>query len=108
MGGDGTEGRAAAGGSVGRTRGEREDTAVKIWVDGGLRDTADATVSVLDHGLTVGDGVFETLKSTRGHAFALTRHLRRLARSARGLALPEPARAEAARACQSVLDANPM
>lgn len=39
---------------------------MKIWVDGGLRDTADATVSVLDHGLTVGDGVFETLKTTGG------------------------------------------
>lgn len=81
---------------------------MKIWVDGALRETADATVSVLDHGLTVGDGVFETLKSTDGHAFALTRHLRRLTRSARGMGLPEPDEAEVARACQAVLAANPM
>jgi branched-chain amino acid aminotransferase len=81
---------------------------VRIWVDGGLRDSADATVSVLDHGLTVGDGVFETLKAVDGRAFALTRHLNRLARSARGLGLPEPDRDEVARACEAVLAANPM
>ncbi|WP_327292047.1 aminotransferase class IV [Streptomyces sp. NBC_01198] len=81
---------------------------MKIWVDGGLRDTADATVSVLDHGLTVGDGVFETLKTTGGHAFALSRHLRRLTRSALGLGLPEPDQDEVARACEAVLAANPM
>lgn len=81
---------------------------MRIWVDGGLRDTADATVSVLDHGLTVGDGVFETLKATGGQAFALTRHLRRLARSARGMGLPEPDADEVARACEAVLAANPM
>jgi branched-chain amino acid aminotransferase len=81
---------------------------VRIWVDGGLRDTADATVSVLDHGLTVGDGVFETLKAVDGRPFALTRHLKRLARSARGLGLPEPDLDEVARACAAVLDANPL
>jgi branched-chain amino acid aminotransferase len=76
-------------------------------VDGGLRETGDATVSVLDHGLTVGAGVFETLKTVDGRAFALTRHLARLARSARGLGLPEPDRDEIAHACRAVLDANP-
>ncbi|SEG73146.1 branched-chain amino acid aminotransferase [Actinacidiphila yanglinensis] len=81
---------------------------MRIWVDGGLRDAADATVSVLDHGLTVGDGVFETLKATDGRAFATTRHLKRLARSARGLGLPEPDLDEVARACEAVLAANPM
>jgi branched-chain amino acid aminotransferase len=73
-----------------------------------LRKTGEATVSVLDHGLTVGDGVFETLKVQDGRAFATTRHLNRLARSARGLGLPEPDLAEIARACEAVLDANPM
>ncbi|MYS25142.1 branched-chain amino acid aminotransferase [Streptomyces sp. DvalAA-14] len=81
---------------------------MRIWVDGGLRDSADATVSVLDHGLTVGDGVFETLKAVDGKAFATTRHLKRLARSARGLGLPEPDLDEVARACEAVLAANPM
>ena len=80
---------------------------MRIWVDGGLRETADATVSVFDHGLTVGDGVFETLKAVHGTAFATTRHLRRLARSARGLGLPEPDLDEVAAACAAVLAANP-
>jgi branched-chain amino acid aminotransferase len=81
---------------------------VRIWVDGSLKDTGDATVSVFDHGLTVGDGVFETLRATGGTAFATTRHLQRLARSARGLGLPEPDLDEVARACEAVLAANPM
>jgi branched-chain amino acid aminotransferase len=81
---------------------------VKIWVDGGLRDTGDATVSVFDHGLTVGDGVFETLKAVEGRPFAITRHLDRLATSARGLGLPEPDLDEVRRACEAVLAANPV
>ena len=43
-----------------------------------------------DHGLTVGDGVFEAVKVLDGRPFALTRHLERLTRSAAGLGLPEP------------------
>jgi branched-chain amino acid aminotransferase len=61
-----------------------------IWVDGQLHDAADAHVSVSDHGVTVGDGVFETLKVVDGNAFALSRHLRRLRRSAEGLRLSRP------------------
>ncbi|WP_438488935.1 aminotransferase class IV [Streptomyces sp. S186] len=81
---------------------------MKIWLDGGLRDADGARVSVFDHGLTVGDGVFETLKAERGRAFALTRHLERLAHSARGLGLPEPDLDEVRRGCAAVLEANPM
>ncbi|OQD54270.1 4-amino-4-deoxychorismate lyase [Streptomyces phaeoluteigriseus] len=81
---------------------------MKIWLDGGLQDMESARVSVLDHGLTVGDGVFETVKAVDGRTFALTRHLDRLTRSARGLGLPEPDHAEVRRACAAVLDANPM
>jgi branched-chain amino acid aminotransferase len=80
----------------------------RIWVDGRLRDADEATVSVMDHGLTVGDGVFETLKTSGGTAFAMDRHLRRLARSARGLGLPEPDLDEVRRACAAVLEADPM
>lgn len=81
---------------------------MKIWLDGTLQDLEAARVSVFDHGLTVGDGIFETVKSVDGRPFALTRHLDRLARSARGLGLPEPDLDEVRRACDAVLEANPM
>ncbi|WP_031078344.1 aminotransferase class IV [Streptomyces sp. NRRL S-118] len=81
---------------------------MKLWVDGGLRDADTARVSVLDHGLTVGDGVFETLKAEDGRLFALEPHLDRLTRSARGLGLPDPDLDEVRRACDAVLEANPM
>jgi branched-chain amino acid aminotransferase len=81
---------------------------VRIWVNGALRDSADATVSVLDHGMTVGDGIFETVKAVDGTLFALGRHLDRLERSARGLGLPAPDRELVTRACAEVLAANPV
>ena len=49
-----------------------------VWIDGELVDERTASVSVFDHGFTVGDGIFETLRVTRGRPFALTRHLVRL------------------------------
>ncbi|WP_208029185.1 aminotransferase class IV [Rhabdothermincola sediminis] len=61
-----------------------------VWIDGALRAPDDASVSAWDHGLTVGDGVFETTKVLHGQAFALTRHFRRLRRSAAGLGLEIP------------------
>ncbi|MFZ6005537.1 MAG: aminotransferase class IV [Actinomycetota bacterium] len=61
------------------------------WVDGSLIPAAEATVSIFDHGLTVGDGIFETLKAVDGTPFALRRHLERLRRSADGLGLAVPA-----------------
>ncbi|MGH3321395.1 MAG: aminotransferase class IV [Streptosporangiaceae bacterium] len=63
---------------------------MKVWVDGTVVDEPAPRISVLDHGLTTGDGVFETVKVTGGRPFALTRHLERLYRSAMGLGLPEP------------------
>jgi branched-chain amino acid aminotransferase len=62
----------------------------QVWINGRLYAPEDARISVFDHGILVGDGVFETVKAVRGEAFALTRHLRRLAVSAAGLGLPEP------------------
>lgn len=74
---------------------------MKVWIGsssgddagglrGGLVGQDEARVSAFDHGLTVGDGVFETCKVVGGTPFALTRHLARLASSARGLGLPVP------------------
>lgn len=79
-----------------------------FWLSsaGGLVDAADARVSVLDHGFTVADGVFETLKVTDGTAFALTRHLARLERSAAAMGLPEPERNVVRRAVQETIAAN--
>lgn len=57
------------------------------WLDGTVGPTAEARIPVTDHGLTVGDGVFETMKVVAGTPFALARHLRRLRRSASALRL---------------------
>ncbi|MGI5163199.1 aminotransferase class IV [Spirillospora sp. CA-253888] len=79
----------------------------KVWVNGELLDPEHATVSVFDHGVIVGDGVFETVKATGGEPFALTRHLRRLARSAAGLGLPAPDEDAIAHGVLEVLAAAP-
>jgi branched-chain amino acid aminotransferase len=63
---------------------------IRYWVGSGLVDAELATVSVLDHGLTVGDGVFETVLVRDGSPFALTRHLARLGRSLDGLGIEGP------------------
>lgn len=63
---------------------------MRTWVNGTVVESTEALVSVFDHGLTVGDGVFETAKVVDGVPFALSRHLARLQDSARGMALPAP------------------
>ena len=81
---------------------------MKYWVSerGGLVDLDDATVSVLDHGFTVADGVFETLKVVDGTPFALTRHLDRLDRSAERIGLPAPSRDDVTEAVTATARAN--
>lgn len=71
-----------------RSSGAEPDTIV--WLDGARRDPADAHLHWSDHGITVGDGVFETIKLVDGVPFALRRHLDRLERSASGLGLSAP------------------
>jgi branched-chain amino acid aminotransferase len=61
-----------------------------VWLNSRLVEPDEAVVSVFDHGFTVGDGVFETLKVIGGKPFAVRRHLERLARSASGLGVPVP------------------
>jgi branched-chain amino acid aminotransferase len=67
---------------------------MSVWIssggDAGLHERDDAVVSAFDHGMTVGDGVFETLKVVEGVPLALTRHLDRLARSCAVLGLQQP------------------
>lgn len=68
---------------------------MNVWLDDGrhhrgLTPLATASISVLDRGLTVGDGVFETLKVLDGVPFALTRHLQRLRASAQPLGIEVP------------------
>jgi len=66
------------------------DSGALVWADGRLHAPDDVRVSPFDQGLTVGDGVFETMKVVAGQAFALRRHLRRLRHSADGLGLRLP------------------
>ncbi|MGH9178767.1 MAG: aminotransferase class IV [Acidimicrobiales bacterium] len=80
--------------------------SLKVWLDGVLMEEAEARVSVFDHGLTVGDGVFETLKTYGGKPFAVRRHLERLAASAAGMGLLAPAPAVLRAALEEVAAAN--
>lgn len=75
-----------------------------VYLNGALVDEKDAAVSVFDHGLVVGDGVFETILVVDGRPFALDRHLDRLARSAAGLGIEVPGRAELASAVALVTE----
>jgi branched-chain amino acid aminotransferase len=63
----------------------------KVWLNGQILDAEQAHISVADHGLTVGDGVFETMKVIDGVPFALSRHLDRLRGSGAQLGLSVPA-----------------
>lgn len=80
---------------------------MKVWVDGRLLDPDEVHISAFDHGVTVGDGVFETAKVVDGIPFALTRHLRRLARSATGLGLPAPDEALVRKGIDEIMTAEP-
>src|SRR6058998_284325 len=61
-----------------------------IWIDGQYRDGASATVSVYDHGLLYGDGVFEGIRAYKRRVFRLQQHLDRLYASAKGIWLDIP------------------
>jgi branched-chain amino acid aminotransferase len=63
---------------------------MKIWIDGKIVSEGEARVSVTDHGLLYGDGVFEGIRVIGGRIFRLHKHLARLAVGARILALEIP------------------
>ena len=79
---------------------------MKIYVNGALVPEEDAVLPVSDHGLTVGDGLFETMKVVDGVAFAIRRHLARLRRTASGLGLTVPPELELRDAIESTIAAN--
>src|SRR3954451_1502837 len=82
---------------------------MRVWFNGSLmEDPGAGVIGVDDHGLTVGDGVFESLKVLDGSPFALSRHLDRLAASAAGLGLPAPDLDEVRRAVGQVLEGTPV
>lgn len=64
--------------------------ATHFWVNDELVPVSNAKVSVLDHGFTVADGVFETLLVLDGNVFARDLHLLRLGKSATGLGISLP------------------
>jgi branched-chain amino acid aminotransferase len=85
---------------------------VKFWVAGRLVAAEQATVAVLDHGFTVGDGVFETLKTVVDVSvgivpFAMDRHIARLSRSAAGMGMAMADPDEVRDALLAVCAANP-
>ena len=63
-----------------------------VWINGELKPTDQAMISVFDHGLLYGDGVFDTMFATYGYIFKLRQHLERFGRSLRAtrMALPIP------------------
>ena len=80
--------------------------SVQVCVNGVIGPADELRISPLDHGLLVGDGVFETLRVYAGVPFAWTRHLQRLARSAAGLGLELPEVATLREQADAVLAAN--
>jgi branched-chain amino acid aminotransferase len=79
----------------------------KVWIDGKLTDKADAKISVYDHGLLYGDGVFEGIRVYAGRIFKLEQHLTRLWDSAKTLRLNIPyTREETIAAMDQTIKAN--
>ena len=81
--------------------------AYQVWINGELLPPEHATVSVYDHGLLYGDGVFEGIRSYGGKVFRLEAHLDRLWYSAKAILLEIPyTKAELATAIEQTLQVN--
>jgi len=79
----------------------------KIWIDGRLVDKADAKISVYDHGLLYGDGVFEGIRAYGGRVFESEAHLDRFFQSAKSIRLNVPySRDQVRSAVEETLKAN--
>jgi branched-chain amino acid aminotransferase len=77
----------------------------KVWIDGAPVDAAEARVPVFDRGFLYGDSVYEVLRTFSGRPFGMVPHLERLERSAAGLEMTIPPRAEIERAIAETLAA---
>ncbi len=66
----------------------------RIYISGKLIDKSDAKISVFDHGLLYGDGVFEGIRAYSGRVFRLKQHVDRLYESAKGIHLEIPMKRE--------------
>ena len=80
---------------------------VRVWVDGALVAADQPALAALDHGVTVGDGAFETCKIVDGQVFAADRHYARLDRTLAGLGLPPADREVIEQGVAAVLGAGP-
>ncbi|HOB75353.1 MAG TPA: branched-chain-amino-acid transaminase [Phycisphaerae bacterium] len=81
--------------------------SLKVFLDGRIVPVAEAKISVFDHGLLYGDGVFEGIRSYGGRVFRLEQHLKRLEDSARAIRLEIPmSREELTTAVYDTLKAN--
>ena len=67
------------------------DTHTIVWVDGRRLPSEGAHISARDRGLTLADGVFETMKARNGKVFRLEQHLNRIEGALRVLEIPVPA-----------------
>jgi branched-chain amino acid aminotransferase len=80
---------------------------LRIWLDDKLVDETDAKISVLDHGLLYGDGVFEGIRVYNGKVFELEAHIRRLFQSAKAIRLDIPmSKTALIKAVEKTVEAN--
>jgi branched-chain amino acid aminotransferase len=63
---------------------------MKVYINGKYCDEAEATISVFDHGLLYGDGIFEGIRAYNGRVFKLKEHIDRLFCSAKAILLQIP------------------
>ena len=83
------------------------DPKLKVWIDGELYPADQAKISVWDHGLLYGDGIFEGIRVYRKKIFACSEHLDRLFESAQAIRLTLPMSKEDIQAAmRDTLEAN--
>ncbi|MFW6456801.1 MAG: branched-chain-amino-acid transaminase [Planctomycetota bacterium] len=81
--------------------------ALQVYINGTFKDKSEASISVFDHGLLYGDGVFEGIRAYSGDIFRCEEHIQRLYDSAKAIALDIPmSQDEMIHAIQKTLDIN--